>query len=250
VQNILITDGTGTVRVTFWNEDVDLIKTLQEGDVIRIRHGYVKEGFRGGVDFQVGKRAEVEINPEGTGLENIEITEESLAPPITANRMQIGKIGDDMEGGTVEISGLIMAVSRRSPVYPACPNCKKKLELGPSDSFTCPVCGSVNAPEYRMLYKITVDDGTGAIPVTLFGQAGEELLGMSANEAHALVESSGNPTAPFDKNAHRILGIRVAVRGRVTRFRDSLEIAASSLYFPDILQEIQREKSTIARLMK
>ncbi len=249
VQNILVTDGTGTVRVTFWNDDVDKVKDLHEGDIIRIRHGYIKEGFRGGVDFQVGRRAEIEINPRGTGLENLDLSQVDLVPTTLGNRVQIAKIDESMEGKSVEISGLIMTVSRRSPIYAACPNCKKKVEED-AQGYTCPVCGPVPQPEYRMLYKVTIDDGTSSIPVTLFGQTAEELLGMTAAEAHELITRSGKESEPFDRNSHRMLGVRVAVRGRVTRFRDSLEIAASSLAFPDIIREIERERERIGQLMR
>ena len=249
VQNILITDGTGTVRVTFWNEDVDKIKSLQEGDIIRVRHGYVKEGFRGGVEFHVGRRAEIEINPEGSGLESLDTSQIALTPTAGTGRVRIGDIEVEMEGKNVEVGGLIMGVSRRSPIYAACPNCRKKLEEG-ADGFRCPVCGSIAAPEYRMLYKVTLDDGSGTIPVTLFGSSAEQLIGITAQEAHEMIERSGNPTEPFDRNAHRILGTRIVVQGRVTKFRDTLEIAASSLLFPELSDEIQRERRHIESLMQ
>jgi len=50
VQNIVIADKTSKVRVTFWGDDNSHIAEAKEGDVIRILHGYVKEGFKGGVD--------------------------------------------------------------------------------------------------------------------------------------------------------------------------------------------------------
>jgi len=154
-----------------------------------------------------------------------------------------------MEGKNVEVGGLIMGVSRRSPIYAACPNCRKKLEEA-ADGFRCPVCGSIPTPEYRMLYKVTLDDGSGTIPVTLFGSSAEQLIGITAQEAHEMIERSGNPTEPFDRNAHRILGTRIVIQGRVTKFRDTLEIAASSLLFPELSDEIQRERRHIESLMQ
>jgi len=76
------------------------------------------------------------------------------------------------------------------------------------------------------------------------------LIGITAQEAHEMIERSGNPTEPFDRNAHRILGTRIVVQGRVTKFRDTLEIAASSLVFPDLSDEIQRERRHIESLMQ
>jgi replication factor A1 len=53
VRNVLLADESGSTRVTFWNEDVDKIEKIKDGDVLKILHGYVKEGFRGGVEFHV-----------------------------------------------------------------------------------------------------------------------------------------------------------------------------------------------------
>ncbi|MHA1965169.1 MAG: hypothetical protein ACW97G_11355 [Candidatus Thorarchaeota archaeon] len=47
VRNVLLADESGSTRVTFWNEDVDKIEKIKDGDVLKILHGYVKEGFRG-----------------------------------------------------------------------------------------------------------------------------------------------------------------------------------------------------------
>ncbi len=251
VQNILVTDGTATVRVTFWNEDVEKVKNLQEGDVIRIKHGYVKDGFRGGVEYHVGRRADIDINPEGSGLKDLDVSQVTFAstPASGTGRILIETIDEKMEGRNIEIGGLVMNISQRSPVYPACPNCKKKLDEE-GGQFKCASCGEVEAPEYRMLYKVTIDDGSGSIPITLFGEAGEELLGMTAAEAQDLISKTGNPTEPFDKNAHRLLGARIVVRGRVTRFRDSVEVAVSSMEFPDLLQEIDKETKRVETLME
>ncbi len=50
----------GAIRVTFWGEDNEHIAKAKEGDVIRILHGYVKEGYRGGLEYQVGRKVRKE----------------------------------------------------------------------------------------------------------------------------------------------------------------------------------------------
>ncbi|MGD9381630.1 MAG: OB-fold nucleic acid binding domain-containing protein [Candidatus Thorarchaeota archaeon] len=249
VQNIIIADETAQVRLTFWNEDVDKIKDLNEGDVIVVTHAYAKEGFRGGVEVHVGRRAEIEINPKGSRLEQLELTELSSQPKTQpAGRVLIGDIDDSSEGKSVEVCGIVVGISQKSPIYPACPSCRKKVEEE-EGRFTCAVCGDVKEPEYRMLYKITVDDGSGSIRTTLFGEAGESLLQMTAVEAQELIAKSGNRLEPLEQNSDRTLGRYVAIQGRVSKFKDSLDITASSITFPDPVEESKRMREAINGLM-
>jgi replication factor A1 len=249
VQNIIIADETAQVRLTFWNEDVDKIKALDEGDVIIVTHAYAKEGFRGGVEVHVGRRAEIDINPKGSRLEQLELTELSSQPKTQpAGRVLIGDIDDSSEGKSVEVCGIVVGISQKSPIYPACPSCRKKVEEE-GGRFTCAVCGDVKEPEYRMLYKITVDDGSGSIRTTLFGEAGESLLQMTAVEAQELITNSGNRLEPLEQNSDRTLGRYVAIQGRVSKFKDSLDITASSITFPDPVEESKRMREAINGLM-
>ncbi|MFX0108019.1 MAG: OB-fold nucleic acid binding domain-containing protein, partial [Candidatus Hodarchaeota archaeon] len=248
VQNIIVADETGSIRLTFWNEDVDKVENLKDGDIVRIAHGYVKEGFRGGVEFHVGRRAEIEINPKGSQLEQLDLSEVSLQTRVHAGRVMIGSIDESNEGKSVEVCGIVVGVSQTSPVYPACPSCRKKVEEE-EGKFSCVVCGKVDKPEYRMLYKITLDDGSGTIRATLFGKSGEDLLQMTAEEAQELIKKSGNNLEPLTKQSDKVLGRYIAVQGRVSKFRDSLDITASSLSFADPVEEVKRMRQTIGELM-
>ncbi|MHA2163474.1 MAG: OB-fold nucleic acid binding domain-containing protein [Candidatus Thorarchaeota archaeon] len=249
VQNLIVADATGSVRVTFWNEDVDKIADLVEGDVLRIQHGYVKEGFRGGVEFHVGRLAEIDINPKGSELAQLDLSDVSLQTPSRAGRVMIGDIAEQSEGKNVEICGIVVGVTQRSPVYPSCPNCRKKVTVDDNGQQTCSVCGKVEKPEYRMLYKVTLDDGSGSIKVTLFGKAGEDLLQLTADEAQKIIDDTGNEIAPIEQNSDNMLGRYVAVQGRVNKYRDSLDVGASSLMFVDPVEEIKRMKETIGELL-
>ncbi|TFF91939.1 hypothetical protein EU545_02475, partial [Candidatus Thorarchaeota archaeon] len=128
VQNILVADNTGTTRMTFWNEDVDKVADLKEGDIVRVRHGYVRDGFRGGVEFHAGRRSEIEVNPSDSTLEALDLSEVSVKSTTLANRVTIRDIDDTMVQKNVEVSGNIMKVFKSRPIYPACPDCRKKVE--------------------------------------------------------------------------------------------------------------------------
>jgi ssDNA-binding replication factor A large subunit len=226
-----------------------MIKDLQQGDVIRIKHGYIKEGLRGTVEYHVGRRSEIETNPKDSDLAQLDLSEITQRPAVQAGRVTIGQIDDDTEGKTVEVCGIVVAVARTSPVYASCPNCRKKTEERDGKYF-CAVCGKVDKPEYRMLYKVTLDDGSGSIRVTLFGKAGEDLLQMTAKEAQELVVKSGNKTFPMEQNSDKMLGRYVTVHGRINKFRDALEVSASDLLFVDPVEEIRRMREDMVGLVQ
>ena len=247
VKNIILADRSGKTRVTFWNDDVDKIEDIKEEDIIKILHGYVKEGFRGGVEFQVGRKAEIQINPKGSKLKNLDVSQVSVQPMAKASRFLIGDIDDTMEGKSVEICGIVVNLSQSiSPIYQACPSCSKKLdEL--DDGYVCKSCGKIDKPEPRMLYKVSVDDGSGSIRVTLFGKVGEELLQMTAEEANEMIKKTGKGEQPLIENADKVIGKYIAVYGRVKKFRDSFDLSASGFEFADPVREIKRMKEEIQK---
>jgi ssDNA-binding replication factor A large subunit len=160
----------------------------------------------------------------------------------------IGDIDAESEGRTVEVCGIVVGIGQASPVYQACPSCRKKVEDS-DGKYICSVCGEVKKPEPRMLYKVTLDDGSGSIRVTLFGETGEELIQMTAQEAFDLISKSGNNQAPIEQNTDKMLGRYIAIQGRVTKYKDSVDIAVSGLNFADPVEEIKRMKQNVADML-
>jgi replication factor A1 len=249
VRNVILADESGKTRVTFWNDDVDRLEEVKEGDVIKILHGYAKEGFKGGVEYQVGKNSEIHINPKGSKLTKLDVSQISLQPMARASRALIGDIDDNMEATSVEICGIVVNLNQTAaPIYQACPSCNKKLEET-DNGYVCKSCGKVDKPEPRMLYTITVDDGSGSIRVTLFGKVGEELLQMTAEEANEIIKKTGKSEQPLIENEDKVVGKYIAVYGRVRKFRDSFSLSASGFEFADAVREVKRLKEEIQKEM-
>lgn len=248
VQNFVAADESGSIRVTIWNENVDKLEGMKEGDIIRVQHGYVKEGFRDDVEFHLGRKAVVDLNPEDSELEQLDTSEISTPGPVRAGRVMIDDIDEEDEGKNVEICGIIVSVGQTSPVYLACPNCRKKVEKQ-NGNYNCRVCGEIEEPEPRMLYKVTIDDGSGSIRATLFGQTGEQLLGMTAIEAQEMISESGDQLKPLEERSDEMLGKYVVVQGRVRKYRDSVNLSASNLDFANPVDEIKRLKKSISGLL-
>jgi replication factor A1 len=230
LRSTVVGDESGSTRVTFWNDDVDKIDRLREGDTVRIKHAYVKEGFRGGVEIHIGQRGEIEINPGDLNLESLDLSQLQTTPSFRPVRLRISDIDESIVNKGVEISGMIVAVQDSSPFYL---------------SYTCTVHGGVKKPVPLLLYKVTLDDGSGnTTRVTAFDAVGQKLLGMTAEEMQKAAEKM--PGNPLD----RLKGDYFTVRGIVKKFRDSIEISAREVLKSDILDEIRQTRDEVEGLLE
>jgi len=244
VRSIVVGDESGSTRVTFWNDDVEKVEEMREGDTIRIRHAYVKEGFRGGVELHIGQRAEMEVNPSDLNLDSLDISQIQTAPTFKPVRLRIADIGDNMVNQSVEILGMIVDVPDASPFYLACdkPDCKKKVEEA-DGVYTCSIHKTVETPVPLLLFKLTLDDGSGRTTrVTVFDSLGEKLLNMTAEDVRSALKKS---ESPLDK----MKGDYILVRGTVKKFRDSIEIAAREASKSNMIDEIKRAKEDVQKLL-
>ena len=83
---LLIADKTGTLKVVLWDDKVSLVdaRKVEPGQIIKVSHGYVRDGLNGRLELHVGLRGDVQIYPPGA--------EKSEYPPITHFIQKIGKI--------------------------------------------------------------------------------------------------------------------------------------------------------------
>jgi replication factor A1 len=248
VQNFVVADESGSIRITIWDDRVNQLEELKEGDIIRVEHGYVKEGFRDDVEFHLGQRAKIERNPGDSNLDQLDTSTIATKGPVRQGRVMIDDIDEDDERKYVEICGIIVSIVQTSPIYLACPECSKKVQEQ-DGNYSCRVCGLVEEPEPRMLFRVTIDDGSESIRTTLFGQTAEKLLGLTAAEANKMISETGNQTEPLEKYSDTILGKYVVVQGRVKKYKDSINLSASNLNFADPVDEIKRLKESISSLL-
>jgi replication factor A1 len=63
---LLIADKTGTIKTVLWNGKAHLAETgkITSGQIIRVLHGYVREGFDGTLELHVGNRGGIQISPQ------------------------------------------------------------------------------------------------------------------------------------------------------------------------------------------
>ena len=59
VANATITDDTGNIKLTLWNDQIDQVNV---NDNVKIENGYITS-FRGEIQLNVGKYGKLSINP-------------------------------------------------------------------------------------------------------------------------------------------------------------------------------------------
>ena len=102
MRSLYIADKTGVLRVVLWGQKADLLDCSEIiGKVARFSHGYVRRGYDGRLELNIGLRGNVEIAPS-------DISEEEF-PSITSFFEKISHIRKSK--GRVNIFGLIANVS-------------------------------------------------------------------------------------------------------------------------------------------
>ncbi len=86
VARLLIADKTGTSKTVLWDDKVSLVEDekIAPGQIIRVLHGYVREGLDGKLELHVGTRGEIQISPPDLV--------ESEYPPVTSFMKKISAV--------------------------------------------------------------------------------------------------------------------------------------------------------------
>jgi ssDNA-binding replication factor A large subunit len=72
VVSVLLEDETGTVRLSLWDDDIDLVERIKENSIIVVENGYTRAGF-GGVDLNAGRNGRLHLDPDELDVELPEI---------------------------------------------------------------------------------------------------------------------------------------------------------------------------------
>jgi len=63
VASVLMEDETGTIRLSLWDDDVDLTNDLETGSTISVENGYTRISL-GAVGLNAGQSSRITLNPE------------------------------------------------------------------------------------------------------------------------------------------------------------------------------------------
>jgi len=225
VCSLIMGDETGTVRVVFWNEQVDYIKDVKEGDVLQVRDGYAREN-NNDREIHLGNKGEIVVNPEGEEIS-------SVRESNSFDRKKIEDLSDD--GSNAEILGTIVQVFDPR-FFNVCSRCNKRL-LESEGKFNCTEHGSVE-PQTNYVMNVVLDDGTGNIRGVLWKNQTNHLLEKTEEE----ILSYKDESAKFEEIKTDLLGEQFKFSGQVKRNEmfDRLEFNVRMVHKAKPEEEITR----------
>ncbi len=220
VQSIIVGDETGVVRVTFWNDKVELLENVNEGDVLKIINGYSREN-QDRIEVSIGTYSDIEVNPEGV---KVEVKQQEVSEPTEKKISELTK--DDR---FVKVSGLIVDFDIPRYYY-GCPECYKKV-FQDGEIYKCPVHGEVQ-PIKVPVCSLSIDDGTGSLQVVVFRDNAEKITNLRDEEIFRILENIEN----YRNFVKEVLGKRVEIVGNVREngFTGDLEIVVSNVLASEV----------------
>lgn len=237
VVNVVIGDDTGVVRLSLWNDEIDLLEKLgvKEGSVIKITGGYVKENRMGGSEVSLGKAGKMEKSD--VEMPEVKDREEGF------ENVKVKNISDFKEGEYNEVRASLVQVFRRYPFFEVCPTCETRLEKE-GDVWKCKDHGHVEA-KYNLILSGVIDDGSGNIRVVFFRDLAEKVFGKDLDELKKLASKD-----PLDIYESLKLGEEFVIRGRVKKnqFTDRTEFIANELERIEPKKEAEKLLQRIERV--
>ena len=97
VRRLSLADKTGEMKVVLWDDKAEIPNAEDLTDrIVRFSHGYVRRGFGGGLELNMGSRGEVDMPADFS---------EDEFPPLTSFFKRIGEITG--EERTVNVLGVV-----------------------------------------------------------------------------------------------------------------------------------------------
>lgn len=217
VANMVIGDETGTIRTVMWGDQADKINKINDGDIIKIVGGYVREN-QGRKEVHLNDRSKLIINPEGETIGEVKEFP-------TAERKSIKDLTENMEN--IELLGTIIQVFEPR-FFTVCPECGKKVnQIG--DEFVCQEHNQIT-PNYSYVLNLFLDDGAENIRCVFFKNQANNLLKKTEEE---MLKYKDN-LQEFEQIKTELLGniIKIIGRAQKNQMFDRLEFIAQ-LVFPN-----------------
>lgn len=163
VQNIILADETGKIRLSLWNDEIEKF-ALKENEVIKVENCIARKGL-----FE---SAELRLGFSGS-IERVSMEIKTIEP--------INKISEAKENVDLEIECKIIDVFERYPIYKFCSVCRTKVSEKCEDHLNAPI-------DKALIISAIIDDGTGSIRAVFFREQAEKLFGKTLDEIEEMLE--------------------------------------------------------------
>ncbi len=198
VGSFLIADETGLIRVVLWNAMTENIEKIKEGDIVKVKSGYVREN-NNKKEVHLNDKSVLELNPQGETIGKVK------AEPVSTRKKISELKGDERD---VELLGTIVQVFDPR-FFEVCPQCGKRIQQK-EDGFYCKEHDKVE-PADSYVTNIFLDDGSDNIRVVFWRNQTQKLFNKTNEEIVDMKEDS------FEDIKNNLLGNIIKVVGRSTK---------------------------------
>ncbi|WEL22888.1 DUF2240 family protein [Candidatus Nanohalovita haloferacivicina] len=227
VQNVVLGDDTGTIRMTLWDEQTEIADKISEGDAIEITGAYTMEDDRGNAEIRLGDSAKVAM-ADDEDVPEVETggmdTEEASIREVTA------------ENSSYKINGMLMAVYTNNPFYRVDPDSGDTVRENDDGEYVTDDGDVIEEPGHRLALSGVIDDGTENIRVVFFGEQARKVL-----EIDEETEKEGDLDA-VEEAGDEAIGKELQIEGR-TRYNDyfgRIELLANSVEEIDTTEQLKQ----------
>ena len=225
VCNLILTDGTGEIRLPLWDKQVGMIEEnkIRVDDVVEIKNAFAKDSVFSGVELGLPRLSRIEkIGDDESIPHQVVVSETGF------KRVQI----KDLKEGNYEIRGNLVQVFNINPLFQTCPECRTKVDKT-ENGFVCSEHGKVE-PQNNMIISGIVDDGTASIRSVFFRDQAKTVTGLDPS-----VLSNMSQKEAINLIKENALGNEFIIRGRIQKNKifDTLEVVVNKVENLDIEKE-------------
>lgn len=227
VQNVVLGDDTGTIRLTLWDEQTELAEKVEEGDAISISGAYTVEDDRGRAELRLGDSAQIKMADDD---EVPEVESGGGSEPTKATLREVRS-----ENTSYTVSGLLLNVYTSNPFYRVDPDTGSTVREDDDGNFVTDDGEEVEDPDSRLAVSAVIDDGTDNLRAVFFGEQARTML-----EIDEETEKEGDEDA-VEEAAKDAVGKELKISGR-TRYNDyfgTLEILVNELEELDTEEQLE-----------
>lgn len=228
VASIILGDQTGTIRLTLWDQQTELVDKLKPGMAVEVFGGYTREGIDGSAEIRLSGKGGLKI------LDSSDLPEVGqMKKPERAKNL----ISELEEGQSAELRAAVVQLFQTNFFYEVCPDCGKRVTK--DNDYACEQHGKVE-PKKNIVVSGVIDDGTGNIRAVFFRDTALNLIGMDMD---AVLEKGDSFFDDLD-----VLGKEFLITGRVRRNKmfKRLEFVANSVKPVDIEGEVNKLLNNLA----
>ncbi|WP_292822552.1 OB-fold nucleic acid binding domain-containing protein [Methanobrevibacter sp.] len=204
VRNLEIADETGSMKVVLWNDDAKM--DLEIGQPIKLQNPRISLDMDNRIEATVSRGTTV-LKPsesEEAKLPTLDELKEAIYVPKTIENL----FEDDTN---VRITGKIKEVRTDKYLLVKCPNCDGNVEQT-SEENICDFCGfEFDEPKYTLMVPTQIEDDTGEIQATFFGQLAEELLEMKTEDVVNIIDD----TYDIEGKLEDLVGLNIEIIANV-----------------------------------